>query len=75
MYNQQLVKARIKYLCECRKITVQKMLLDLGYGRNLLTQATSSRGISGAMLYAIADYLDVSVDYILGRTEKPEINK
>jgi hypothetical protein len=31
--------------------------------------------LSGDKLGLIADYLDVSVDYLLGRTDKPEINK
>jgi transcriptional regulator with XRE-family HTH domain len=26
-------------------------------------------------LTKIADYLDVSVDYLLGRTDKPEVNR
>lgn len=26
-------------------------------------------------LIKIADYLDVSIDYLVGRTDKPEINK
>lgn len=75
MYNHQIVKAKIKYQCECKNITTKKLLSDLGYNVNLLTQATGERGISGAALYGIADYLEVSVDYLLGRTDRPEVNK
>ena len=30
---------------------------------------------NGETLIKIADYLDCSVDYLLGRTDKPEVNK
>jgi len=30
---------------------------------------------SAEVLEKIADYLDCSVDYLLGRTDKPEVNK
>ena len=30
---------------------------------------------NGETLIKIADYLDVSIDYLVGRTDKPEINK
>ena len=30
---------------------------------------------SAEVLEKIADYLDVSVDYLLGRTDKPEVNR
>ena len=26
-------------------------------------------------IFKIADYLDVSIDYLLGRTDKPEVNR
>ena len=75
MYNQQTVKSRIKYQCELNGITSKKLLSDLDYNINLLTQAGNDRGLSGVALYRIADYLGVSVDYLLGRTDNPVINK
>jgi hypothetical protein len=33
------------------------------------------RAIASDSLARIADYLDYSVDYLLGRTDNPEVNK
>ena len=75
MYNQQIFKARIKYLCDLKNTTLGNMLSDLGFNKNLLTQATGNKGISSVALYMIAEYLGVSIDYLTGRTDKPEVNK
>ena len=36
---------------------------------------TGEREADYAALIAIADYFDVSIDYLLGRTENPIMNK
>lgn len=33
------------------------------------------RDIPGATLIALADFFGVSLDYLVGRTDKPEVNK
>lgn len=45
-----------------------------------LSTATATKWKNGAIpngeaLKKIADYLDCSVDYLLGRTDNPEVNK
>lgn len=45
-----------------------------------LSTATATKWKNGAIpngeaLIKIADYLDCSIDYLLGRTDNPEINK
>jgi transcriptional regulator with XRE-family HTH domain len=75
LYNPTILRARIKYLCELKGITSKKLASDLGYGVNFLTQSTGRNGMSSSALYAIADYLDVSVDYLLGRTDKQDSHK
>ncbi|HFM6418676.1 TPA: helix-turn-helix domain-containing protein, partial [Enterococcus faecium] len=42
---------------------------DLGYGKNVLYRLKNSNP-STERLQEIADYFDVSVDYLLGREEK-----
>lgn len=50
--------------------------MELGIGQN-----TVSRYESGVLeadyktLIAIADYFDVSIDYLLGRTDNPKVNR
>ena len=36
---------------------------------------TGSRNIPGEMLIRLANYYDISVDYLVGRTDKKEMNK
>lgn len=75
MYDSTIVVKRIKHLLLDKDITVKVMLSDLGMGVNALSQFTSGRSMSCFSLASIADYLDVSIDYLLGRTDNPEINK
>ena len=65
---------RLKELRDRRGISQLKLAMDLG-----LTQNSVSRYESGAReadyktLIALADYYGVSVDYILGRTDKKRL--
>ena len=51
------------------------MLVELGLGSNTISHLRHDRMIAADSLARIADYLDCSVDYLLGRTDNPEINK
>jgi transcriptional regulator with XRE-family HTH domain len=59
----------VKKLCHERKISINELENALGYSKNTLyrlkTQTPGSDKIQ-----AIADYFDVSTDYLLGRTDK-----
>lgn len=67
---------RLKELREKRGVSQLKLAMDLG-----LTQNSVSRYESGAReadyktLVALADYFNVSVDYLLERTDNPELNR
>ena len=50
-------------------ITAKKMLLDLGYSDNLISQWKKGSEPSAVKLGRIADYLGVSTDYLLGTKE------
>ncbi|HFP6146570.1 TPA: helix-turn-helix domain-containing protein, partial [Enterococcus faecium] len=49
--------------------SLNKVEEDLGYGKNVLYRLKNSNP-STERLQEIADYFDVSVDYLLGREEK-----
>lgn len=51
------------------------MLSDCSLGANAIQQINDTKGMASFSLAKIADYLDVSVDYLLGRTDNPEVNK
>lgn len=51
------------------------MLTEIGLGKNVMSHLDNSSMIKADSLGETADYLDVSVDYLLGRTNEPQINR
>lgn len=76
MKNSQEVAKTIKMLAKQKKIPVGKMLSDCELSINTLSSMQSG-GFYPRMeaIVKIADYLNCSVDYLLGRTDVPEINR
>ncbi|MDB7086983.1 helix-turn-helix transcriptional regulator [Enterococcus mundtii] len=60
---------RIKELANKQGKSLNKVEEELGYGKNVLYRLKNSNP-STERLQEIADYFDVSVDYLLGREEK-----
>ncbi|WP_405100746.1 helix-turn-helix domain-containing protein [Oceanobacillus sp. FSL H7-0719] len=60
---------RVKILCDDRKISINELENSLGYSKNTLYRL-KTQNPGADKLQAIADYFDVSVDYLLGRTDK-----
>ncbi|MBQ3523233.1 MAG: helix-turn-helix transcriptional regulator [Clostridia bacterium] len=62
---------RLKELRKEKGITQQKLALDLNTTQNSISRYESGlRPLDANMLMKIADYFNVSVDYILERTDK-----
>ena len=51
------------------------MLVALELGSKTMSNMRHGRTIASDSLARIADYLNCSVDYLLGRTDNPEINR
>lgn len=75
MYDAQTTKDRIKFLCKSKKINMEDMLISCDLGVNAIRQINDTKGMASFSLAKIADYLDCSVDYLLGRTDVPEVNQ
>ncbi len=75
METIQITK-RIKLICKSQKKTVSQMLIDCNISKSFIYDI-EKRNMSPSCdkISRIADYLDVSVDYLLGRTDNPEVNK
>ncbi len=73
MYCAQIIKDRIKNLCKLQNISMKQMLSDCSLGANSIQQINDLKGMASFSLAKIADYLDCSVDYLLGRVETPAI--
>ena len=65
---------KIKELALKRGISLQKVAEDLGYSINYL-YTLKEKTPKSDRLQEIADYFNVSTDYLLGRTENPAIAK
>lgn len=76
MHNSQTVALTIKTLAKKKKIAIGQMLSDCDISKNTLSSMQSGGYLPRVEnLAKIADYLDCSVDYLLGRTDNPEVNK
>ena len=72
MTNAQILKDRIKLQCELQGKSMSKMLSELELGVNAINQINEKKGIGSFVLSNIANYLNVSTDYLLGRTDEPQ---
>jgi len=75
LYNSADIAESIKRTAKQKYIIIKTMLSDCGLGSNTMSNMYHGKAIGSDSLAKIADYLDVSVDYLLGRTDKPEVNK
>ena len=67
---------RLKELRKKRGITQLKLAMDLKMSQNSISRyETEEREADYATLIAFADYFNVSIDYLLHRTDNPKINK
>lgn len=74
LYDSADVAARIKALAKLKKITVKQLLADAGLGYNMMTMMRTSMP-KADNLAKLADGLDCSVDYLLGRTDDPRSHR
>lgn len=74
MYVSNDIAIRIKFLAKAKGVSVKKLLEDVGLGYNTMSNLKTSMP-KADNLARIADYLDCSMDYLLGRTDVPEVNR
>lgn len=75
MYKTTETVTRIKETARKKNIKISEMLSQCDLNVNTLS-SMNNRGswVQANSLAKIADYLDVSVDYLLGRTGVPDID-
>lgn len=67
---------RLKLLRKQRKITQLKLAMDLQMSQNTISRyETGEREADCATLILFDDYFNVSLDYLLERTDNPKINR
>lgn len=67
---------RLKELRESKRLSQQRLAMDLNMSQNTISRYETGAHEPGITeLIKIADYFHVSVDYLLERTNNPEINR
>lgn len=67
---------RLKELRKARGISQLKLAMDLGMNQNSISRYESgAREADYRTLVALADYFNVSIDYLLERTEDPTFRR
>lgn len=60
------LKNRVQALCREKNVTSQKLEVDLGFGKGYISKLSISTP-NAAKIQLIADYLEVPLDFLLGR--------
>ena len=67
---------RLKELRKSKNISQLKLALDLNMNQNSIRRyETGEHEADYKTLIALADYFNVSIDYLLERTDNPKVNK
>ncbi len=73
MDDKNIFSTRLKLLRETKEISTQKLADALGLkSKGSITQFEKGMNLpSFSTLIALADYFDVSLDYLVGRSDNP----
>ena len=67
---------KLKEIRKAKGISQLKLALDLNMSQNTICRyETGEREPGINELIKIADYFNISIDYLLGRTENPAVNR
>ena len=75
MYNSQEIANRVKTIVKQQNKSVNEVLIACELGKNTISKMANGTDVYSKNLAKIADYLDCSVDYLLGRTDNPNSHK
>ena len=73
VYNSHNLAILIKERANAKNVPLKQMLIECKLGSNTMSALYHGKSIAFDSLARIADFLDCSVDYLLGRTDKPDI--
>ena len=75
MYNPQITAERIKERAKTLNVSMAQLNEICGLNKNAVSQSGKSQeGMKAKNLFAIAEVLECSVDYLLGRTDDPSVS-
>lgn len=74
MYSSHNLAIMIKQVAKAKDKVIKDMLDACGLGSNTMSALYHGKSMAFDSLAKIADYLGCSVDYLIGRTDIPDIN-
>ena len=76
MFSKNIFSERLQSLRKDKGISQTRLGLEAGISQFAISKIEKGeRAASIEVLYSLADYFNVSIDYLVGRTDNPEINK
>lgn len=75
LYNPSDVASRVKLYAKQKNRALKDILVACGLGSNTFSNMLHGRSLASDSLARIADELECSVDYLLGRTDNPVVNR
>lgn len=75
LYNPAKIADAIKAQAKSCGVSLKDVLVACDMGSNSMSSLRHGKMIGADRLARIADYLDCSVDYLLGRSSDPESHK
>ena len=75
MFTSTDLANNIKARAKAKGYTIEKLLNECKLGENTINQLKHKQGLSCFSLLKIAQCLECSIDFLMGRTDNPEINK
>ena len=73
MMSSEIFSERLRDLRLSRQLTMEQVANEVGIGKSFLSQVESGKkSVSFEKLVRIADFFEVSTDYLLGRTDNPK---
>lgn len=71
-----MIVFRLKELRKKRQLSQVRLAIDLNLNQNTISRyENGTREADYKTLILFADYFNVSIDYLLGRTDNPEVNR
>ena len=70
-----MLSQRLRELRKMHTVTQKQVAIDVGITERSFQRLESGEKPNFDTLIALADYFDVSVDYLVGRSDTPKINK
>lgn len=74
MYDLKTIEQRIMAIAKQKKLSKNKLLQNVQLNKSVFDNMKKGQIPSIDKIHIIADYLDCSIDYLVGRTDVPEIN-